>query len=83
MGLANPLALLYFAAVMTVGAVPAGAGTSIVAGVFIGSSLWWVTLAKSVATLHRHLDDRRLPWVNRFAATAVAGFGVLAVATTL
>ena len=82
-GLANPLTLLYFAAAVTLGAVPDDGGTQVVAGVFVGSALWWTLLASGVAALGNRLDARWLAVAGRVAAGAIVGFGVLAVVTAL
>lgn len=83
LGLANPFTLLYFAAAVGAGAIPSGAGPTVVAGVFAGSTLWWIALASAVAALREHVDARRLVWVSRVTAAAVTAFGVVAVATAL
>jgi len=48
----------------------------LIAGVFIGSSLWWLTLTLLAGTFRHHLDDGRLRWINRIAGGVMAGFGV-------
>ena len=82
-GLVNPLTLLYFTAAVALGTIPAGAGSSVVAGVFIGSALWWTVLTQVVATLGHHLHDRGLAWANRLVAIAIAAMGAVAVGTAL
>ncbi len=82
-GLGNPLTILYFAAAMTAGAIPRGAGALLVVGVFAGSAAWWGVFASLTAAVHRYLNERRLGWVNRLTASAVGGFGVMTVAAAL
>ena len=82
-GLVNPLTLLYFTAAVALGTIPAAAGSSVVAGVFIGSTLWWTALTQVVATLGHHLDERRLARANRLVAAAIATMGAVAVGTAL
>ncbi|MDP9442548.1 MAG: hypothetical protein M3P34_10325 [Actinomycetota bacterium] len=47
MRFANPVTVLCFTAAMTTGAIPAGTGTMVVAGVFVGSAVWWATHLRS------------------------------------
>jgi putative LysE/RhtB family amino acid efflux pump len=82
-GLGNPLTILYFAAAMTAGAIPAGSGALLVVGVFAGSAAWWCVLASVTAAVHRYVNERRLGWVNRLTASAIGGFGVMTVAAAL
>lgn len=82
-GIGNPLTILYFAAAMAAGAIPAGTGPLVVVGVFVGSAAWWGLLTSVTAAVQRHLDERRLGWANRLTASAIGGFGVMAMATAL
>ena len=81
--LGNPLTILYFAAAMATGAISAGTGPLVVVGVFVGSTAWWGVLTSVTAAVERHLDERRLGWANRLTASAIGGFGVMAMATAL
>ena len=83
LGLANPLTLLYFSAIVALGAMPTGAGTLVVLGVFTGSASWWAVLACSVAALGRRLDDHGLALANRAVAATIAAFGGIAIVTVL
>ncbi len=88
--LANPMTIVAFTSVF------AGLGLgwqtgqladalALVAGVFIGSSCWWLVLALLAGTFGHHLDDGMLRWINRVAGVVIAGFGVwqvVAVALT-
>ena len=80
----NPLTILSFAAVFTgLGLVPrrtAGAGL-LVAGVFLGSALWWLILSGIAGALRRRTTDRAMVWINRTSGTVIATFGVLALAS--
>jgi putative LysE/RhtB family amino acid efflux pump len=82
-GLGNPLTILYFAAAMTAGAIPAGSGALLVVGVFAGSAAWWCVLASVTAAVHRYVNERRLGLVNRLTASVIGGFGVMTVAAAL
>ncbi|MDQ3896717.1 MAG: LysE family transporter [Actinomycetota bacterium] len=83
LGLVNPLTLLYFAAALALGVFPPGTGALVVAGVFAGSAAWWTALTSGVAAVGHRLDERRIVWINRLASAAIAGFGVLAVASAI
>lgn len=83
LGLANPLTLLYFTAVVALGAMPSGAATLVILGVFAGSALWWIILAYSVAALGRRLGDHALARANRAVAAGIAAFGGIAIVSVL
>lgn len=82
-GLGNPLTILYFAAAMAAGAIPAGTGPLVVVGMFAGSAAWWGVLTSVTAAVHRYFNERRLGWANRLAASTIGGFGVMTVAAAL
>ena len=84
--LTNPLTIISFAAVF------AGLGLGetdgdylsaglLVAGVFLGSAMWWLTLSTGVAVFRGRFTDRGLQWVNRLAGIIIAAFGVAAFAS--
>ena len=63
----------------------AGAGswreaTVLVAGVFLGSALWWLMLSGVVSALRARVDPGALRWVNRLSGLALLAFGVAALA---
>lgn len=82
-GLANPFTILYFAATMAAGAIPAGTGPLVVVGVFVGSAAWWTALTSVTAAIQHHLNERRLGWANRLTASAIGGCGVMSMVTAL
>jgi putative LysE/RhtB family amino acid efflux pump len=49
----------------------------LVAGVVLGSALWWLILCGTVGWLHRKVNDRVLIFVNRASGTLIAGFGLI------
>jgi len=51
-------------------------GLELIVGVFVGSSLWWLTLTMLAGTFRHHLDDGRLRWINRVAGSIMAAFGI-------
>ena len=82
-GLGNPLTILYIAAAMAAGAIPAGPGPLVVVGVFAGSAAWWGVLTSLTAAVHRYFNEGRLRCLNRLTASAIGGFGVMTVAAAL
>jgi threonine/homoserine/homoserine lactone efflux protein len=82
--LANPATILSFVAVFA-GLGIAGAGswreaTVLVAGVFLGSALWWLMLSGVVGALRTRLELTALRWVNRVSGAVLLAFGVAALA---
>ncbi|MHB1354469.1 MAG: LysE/ArgO family amino acid transporter [Anaerolineae bacterium] len=82
--LTNPLTILSFAAIFAgLGLVSAGVGFGsagiLVLGVFLGSTLWWLTLSTGVSLLRKKFDARAMLWVNRISGLVVLGFGIAAL----
>lgn len=78
--MANPMTILSFVAVFAglaggQSTGPLGAVT-MVAGVFAGSALWWLTLAGGVAWLRERMDARVMRGINLLAGALVLGFGL-------
>lgn len=48
----------------------------LVAGIFLGSMLWWIVLSSIMSALRDRFNDRGLLWMNRIAGLAIGGFGV-------
>ncbi len=80
LSLANPTVVLSFLAVLaTLGLGGPRRWEStvfVVAGIFCGSMLWWITLCIAVVRFRARVDERRMKWLNRLAGLARAGFGV-------
>jgi threonine/homoserine/homoserine lactone efflux protein len=82
--LTNPMTILSFMAIfaglgvgsMSKGYIPAGL---LVAGVFIGSALWWLFLSKGVGLLGKKFNLAGLRWTNRISGIIITAFGVLAL----
>ena len=77
--LTNPLTILSFAAVIAgLGAASAGLlpGLMLVAGVFLGSSVWWLVLSTLMNSLRSRLSASVLTWINRASGVIILGFGV-------
>ncbi len=82
--LANPATILSFVAIFAGLGVGAGGGdygsaVTFVAGVVIGSALWWLLLTTAVARLGRRVGPRALRWINRVSGAVLAAFGLLAL----
>jgi threonine/homoserine/homoserine lactone efflux protein len=76
--LSNPATIFSFIAVFgTLGARLAGGSPwTMIAGVLIGSALWWLLLSAAVGRLRTRFDARVQAWVNRISALLLAGFAL-------
>lgn len=80
--LTNPMTILSFAAIFAgLGAAAAfGGGIRVVAGVFSGSALWWLTLSLMTGALRGWLVKANgLRWVNLIAGVILLSYGLLAL----
>jgi threonine/homoserine/homoserine lactone efflux protein len=82
--LANPLTLFAFAAIFAGLGLGAGGETLwepgiLVAGVFLGSSLWWWVLSYGINAFRDRFNPRGLAWINRLSGLILLGFGVAAL----
>jgi threonine/homoserine/homoserine lactone efflux protein len=79
--LTNPTTIISFAAIFAgFGVAEPGLGAvSLVFGVFLGSSLWWLIMALGMGRLRLRFGPRQLIWVNRFSGAVILGFGGLAL----
>jgi threonine/homoserine/homoserine lactone efflux protein len=80
--LTNPMTIIAY------GAIVAGAGALhaqgqaaqpivLIAGVFLGSALWWLLLSGITGLLRGRMSPRTFLWVNRAAGAVILGFGIL------
>jgi threonine/homoserine/homoserine lactone efflux protein len=85
--LTNPMTILSFAAIFAGLGIASGgrylSAASLVAGVFCGSALWWLTLSTTVGIVQHRLSTTDLRWVNRLSGVVIAGFGVVALLAVL
>lgn len=88
LAIANPITLFAFAGLLaTVGG--AGAGKSVghagwlVAGVFLGSAVWWLALSMTAGCFRGFLDNGFDRWVTRISATILLAFGIYALTTAI
>jgi threonine/homoserine/homoserine lactone efflux protein len=81
--LTNPTTVLSFLAVLA--ALRLGESRPwtltlfLVLGIFCGSMIWWITLALVSGHFRRRFNDRAIVWMNRIAALAIGGFGLLTI----
>jgi len=85
--LTNPMTILSFVAVFAALGVAHTAnvyvsGTFTVLGVFLGSSLWWLSLTLFVTLARRKFDTRMIQQIGRFSNLVILGFGVYGVSTS-
>lgn len=82
--LTNPTTILSFAAIFAglgLGASAGDRGSAVlmVAGVFLGSALWWLILSGGVGFARHAMTPARLHWINRLSGALLIGFGGLAL----
>lgn len=85
--LANPLTILSFMAILAGLGLGTGgdyaAAAALVAGVLMGSALWWVMLSGGVSLLKHRLRPDTMRWINRGSGLCLLAFGVTAIASLL
>jgi threonine/homoserine/homoserine lactone efflux protein len=82
--LSNPATVLSFVAVFGALSAQQQAVTSplwMVAGVLVGSTLWWLLLCAVVGRLRHRFDAQAQAWVGRASALMLAGFALWQLAT--
>jgi threonine/homoserine/homoserine lactone efflux protein len=82
--LTNPATVLTFAAIIVgLGLVPDLASMFdrlvFVAGVFLGSTMWWIVLSMAAGKLGGRLPPHAVLWTRRVAGGAFIGFGLYAI----
>ena len=82
--LTNPMTILSFVALFAgLGLASTGgnfmSATSLVFGIFIGSSSWFLILCSSVDIFRGKLSPSRMQWINRISGAIIAGFGLVAL----
>ncbi len=86
--LSNPATIFMFIAIFAgMGAVSQterslGAFT-LVAGVFCGSTFWWVILSSLTSIFRSRLTAAVMVWINRLSGASIAGFGLFAMLSLL
>ncbi|MFM7423963.1 MAG: LysE family translocator, partial [Elainella sp.] len=84
--LTNPMTILAFAAVfaglgLATDQHDYGSALVLVAGVFIGSALWWVSLVTGVSLLRSRFNPRRMQGLNRISGAILLVFGIIALSS--
>ncbi len=77
----NPMTILSFAAIFA-GTMFIGKTSSplmLVAGVFVGSAAWWLTLSFGVGLMRDRLTMNHMAMINRISGSIIAMFGVIAI----
>ena len=85
--LTNPTTVLSFLAVLAL----LGLGEQrhwtltlfLVLGIFVGAMFWWILLAMISGHFRERFDDQAVVWMNRIAAFAIAGFGLITMALAM
>lgn len=82
--LANPQTILMFAGIFAGVGLAAAQGDTrsaalLVAGVFTGSTLWWLVLSTAVSLLRGRFTPGVMLWVNRLSGAIIFTFGLLAL----
>ncbi len=80
--LTNPLTIISFAAIFAgigIGINSTSASVLVVAGVFLGSTLWWIILTSSLSILRIKLAPMWLHWINRVSGIIILLFGIFAL----
>ena len=81
----NPITIISFAGIFA-GLGLAGLNrnpisvASMVFGVFIGSTLWWLFLSGIVSLFRTRFGTREMLWVNRISGAVILAFGIIAIA---
>jgi threonine/homoserine/homoserine lactone efflux protein len=86
--LTNPVTILAFLGIFAgLGLAQAASNYAeaarLVCGVFVGSSLWWLTLSTATSLLRSKLTDGVLLWVNRLSGLVIGAFGLAALVSLL
>jgi threonine/homoserine/homoserine lactone efflux protein len=81
--LANPTTILSFVAVFAgfgiVTSPSYAAAATLVAGVFVGSGLWWLFLSSSVALMRHRISSGWMQAINRLSGSLIVAFGLYAL----
>ena len=86
--LANPITVFSFLGVYVAFGIEADAtvdrrDAALLAGIFLGASAWWFTIASAASLLRTRFSDRGLVWANRIAGLTILGFAALLLVQAL
>jgi hypothetical protein len=54
-----------------------------VLGIFLGSSIWWLTLNVLTGFFLKMVNHKTMIWINRISGTIIVSFGLLALISIL
>ena len=82
--LSNPVAVfLFVAALASIDIVsvesPIMSTLMVVAGVFLGALLWWISLVAFVDLFRKKFRLKQLWWINKIAGVLIVAFGIFAI----
>ncbi len=82
----NPMTILSFVAVFAGFGLAASpdyfSAATLVAGVFIGSGLWWLLLSSAVSLFRARVNSSWMSMVNRISGVVMLGFGLYSLSTS-
>ena len=84
--LTNPLTIIAFLGVfagfgLRNSELSVGSASTLIAGVFLGSSSWFFLLSYGVTLFRKKFNSTGLGWVNRISGLLIVLFGVIAIAS--
>lgn len=84
--LTNPLSIIAFLGVfagfgLRDADLTLGSAATLVAGVFLGSSLWFFLLSYGITLFRERINATGLGWVNRISGALIILFGLIAIAS--
>lgn len=83
----NPMTILSFAALFAGLGLASTAGAAeaavVVAGVVLGSMLWWCVLSGGVALARHRLPEAFAKWVSRLSGIVLIAFGLWAITSAI
>jgi len=86
--LTNPITIMFFAAVFAglgIANAPGGYASSalLVAGVFLGSAMWWLVLAGGSSLFLGKLSSEHWRWINRLSGLVLVVFGTASLLSSM
>ena len=82
--LTNPISIIAFLGVfagfgLRNGDLSVGSASTLIGGVFLGSSLWFFLLSYSITLFRNKINATGLGWVNRISGLLIIVFGIVAI----
>ena len=87
--LANPATIVAFIGIMAGAGIGDTGGSytraaTLVGGVFLGSTLWWIALSSAVGLVRGWvIQPRAMRWINRVSGLVIMGFGLFTLVQVL